>query len=255
VNRTGLAIVLAIAIVIGVAFGCYPQLDLEVSALFFNASEHKFLFGQLESVEYLRDAARAVTALLVTPALLTLLVKIIMPKRRGLIGTRAALLLALSLALGPGLITNPILKDHWGRYRPLDVIPFGGPDPFLPWYDPRGGCLGNCSFIAGEPSGAFWTVAPAALAPPQYRPIAYAAAVAFGVTVGIVRIGGGAHFFTDVVFAGVIEFLLVWILHGLLYRWRATRISDEAVDRALGQVSETLRRSVAWIGLGRRKPG
>ena len=44
---------------------------------------------------------------------------------------------------------------------------------------------------------------------------------------------GGGHFFSDVVFAGVLTFLVIWLVHGLLYRWRATRITDRAIERAL----------------------
>jgi lipid A 4'-phosphatase len=43
----------------------------------------------------------------------------------------------------------------------------------------------------------------------------------------------GAHFFTDWVFAGVFSFLVIWCVHGWLYRWPRTRTSDEAVERAL----------------------
>ena len=50
---------------------------------------------------------------------------------------------------------------------------------------------------------------------------------------GALRIAGGAHFFTDVVFAGVFMFLVVWTMHGLIYRWRPTRLTDEAVERPL----------------------
>jgi membrane-associated phospholipid phosphatase len=84
-------------------------------------------------------------------------------------------------------------------------------------------------------------LAPAALAPPPWRPLAYGAALAFGAGIGLLRIGSGAHFFTDVVFAGVFMFLVVWTLHGLIYRWRATRLGDRAIDRRLGQVGEALR--------------
>jgi hypothetical protein len=44
---------------------------------------------------------------------------------------------------------------------------------------------------------------------------------------------GGGHFFTDVVFSGLFTFLIIWLLHGLMFRWRATRLSDRAVERAL----------------------
>ena len=38
-------------------------------------------------------------------------------------------------------------------------------------------------------------------------------------------------------FAGVVVFLVIWLIHGLLYRWRATRLSDAAVERSLERVA------------------
>ena len=139
----------------------------------------------------------------------------------------------------PGIVANTIFKDHWARPRPIDVTYFDGNDLFRPWWDPRGTCPNNCSFIAGEPSGAFWTLAPAALAPPQWRPLAYGAAIAFGAFIGVLRMSSGGHFFTDVVFAGVFTFLVVWTMHGLIYRWR-------------GRASPTRRSSAHWRRSGRR---
>ena len=95
-----------------------------------------------------------------------------------LLSGRAVLFLVTTLALGPGLVTNVILKDHWGRPRPIDVTQFGGNEHFVPWWDPRGDCPGNCSFVSGDVSGAVWTVAPAALVPLPWRPLAYGAALA-----------------------------------------------------------------------------
>ena len=117
----------------------------------------------------------------------------------------------------------------------------------MPWWDPRGDCPKNCSFIAGEPSGAFWTLAPAALAPPHWRALAYGAAVAFGAGVGLLRMAGGGHFFSDVTFAGVITFLIIWLVHGWLYRWRATQTTDVAVERALVSLIMPLHHALAWI--------
>ena len=47
----------------------------------------------------------------------------------------------------------------------------------------------------------------------------------------------GAHFFTDVVFAGVFTFLIIWIAHGLIYRWPRTRLTDETIERALERIA------------------
>ena len=191
-------------------------------------------------VQHAREAARVIITLIVLPAFLAVIGKLIWPQRRMLIEARAALFLIATLALGPGLLTNVILKDHWGRPRPIDVRQFGGDYRFRPWWDPRGDCPNNCSFIAGEPSGAFWTLAPAALAGPELQPLAYAAALAFGVGVGVLRIAAGAHFFSDVVFAGVFMYLLIWLVHGLIYRWPATRIDEAAAERRLTEAGEKL---------------
>ncbi len=68
---------------------------------------------------------------------------------------------------------------------------------------------------------------------PELQPLAYGAALAFGVGIGVLRIAAGAHFFSDVVFAGVFMYLLIWLAHGLIYRWPATRIDEAAVERRL----------------------
>jgi lipid A 4'-phosphatase len=237
-TRTGLAIALAVAAVVGLLFGLYPQLDLRMSALFYDPRVPGAWTGIGGIPQTLRDAAGWAVALIAAPAFVALAVKLVLPRRPMLIPGRAAVLMIVTLALAPGLLTNVILKDRWGRPRPIDVTQFGGTDRFVPWWDPRGGCPKNCSFVAGEPSGAFWTLAPALLTPPHWRALATAGALAFGAGVGFLRLWGGGHFFSDVVFAGVFTFLVIWLAHGLLYRWRPTRITDPAVERAI----ERLRR-------------
>lgn len=241
-NRIGLASTLAAAIVVGLVFGLYPQLDLKVTAPFYDRDANLFAINAQPWVQHARDAARWIVGLAAAPAVFALIGKLILPHRRMLIAGRAALLVVTTLALGPGLLTNVILKDHWGRSRPIDVTQFGGIERFTPWWDPRGNCPSNCSFVAGEPSAAFWTLAPAVLAPPQWRLVAYGAAVAFGILVGLLRIAAGAHFFTDVVFAGVFTFVLIWIVHGVVYRWAPTRMRDDAIERPLAQAGEAIRR-------------
>ncbi len=253
-NRIGLTIALVIAVAVGGLFAVYPRLDLAISALFYDPANDLFVANAQPWVMDARAAARWICGLLFAPACLAILGKLILPRRRMLIGARAALLLLLTMALGPGILTNVVLKDHWGRARPIDVTEFHGAYHFTPWWDPRGDCPENCSFIAGEPSGAFWTLAPAAMAPPQWRLLAYGGALAFGGAVGMLRIAGGGHFFTDVVFAGVFTFLLIWLVHGLLFRWPATRITDEAVERLLAQAGRAARSALAspMRRLGRR---
>ena len=247
-NRTGLAIALAIAALVGGVFAVYPQLDLKLAALFYDPATHAFLAWNSNWVEYARDAATLLITLLVAPAFFAVLGKLIAPRRSMLISGRAALFLIVTLALGPGVLANGILKEYSARMRPEDVTQLGGTERFTPWWDPRWPCPENCSFIAGEPSGAFWTLAPAALTPPQWRPLAYAAALLFGVAMGALRMAGGAHFLTDVVFAGVLMFLVVWAFHGLIYRWRPTRMTDAVLERLTALPPGTARA----LGVGAR---
>src|SRR5437764_2767544 len=231
-NRTGLAIALLVAAIVGGVFAAYPQLDIAISRVFFNEAYRVFPVQYSLVARHLRDVFSYIVAALVAPAFVAIALKLLLPRRRMLIAGRAAIFLIATLALAPGLMANAILKDYWGRPRPAEVTEFYGPEKFIPWWDPRGSCDRNCSFVAGEGAGGFWTLAPAALAPPTWRAIAYGAALLFGAAAGLLRLSGGAHFFSDVVFSGVFTFLILWIVHGLIYRWRP-RLTDEQVERAI----------------------
>jgi membrane-associated phospholipid phosphatase len=69
----------------------------------------------------------------------------------------------------------------------------------------------------------------------------------FGILVGALRIAAGGHFFSDVAFAGVFTFLLIWLFHGLLFRWPAMRLTDDAVERPLVKAGEALRAACAAL--------
>jgi len=235
-NRTGLLIALAVAVVVGLVFGIWPDLDLRLAALFYDPGRNGFWRAPDPTFMRLRNAGIWLTTLIAATAVLAVLGKLVRPSMPMLIPGRAAVLMLTTLALGPGLLTNVVLKEHWGRPRPIDVGGFKGDEHFRPWWDPRGDCPRNCSFVAGDPSGAFWTLAPAAVVPPAWRMLAVGAALAFGAGVGVLRMAAGAHFFSDVVFAGVFMFLLIWLVHGVIYRWRRTRITDETVERAIARL-------------------
>jgi lipid A 4'-phosphatase len=253
-NRTGLVIALAVAAVVGVIFGLRPDLDLKLAGLFFDPERGGFWRAYDPPYLRARDAATWLITLVAMPAFVALAFNLIRPQRSLLVPGRAVVLMVVTLALAPGVVANMVFKEHWGRPRPIDVTEFGGTEHFRPWWDPRGDCPKNCSFVAGEPSGAFWTLAPAAVVPPQWRALAYGAALTFGAAVGVLRMAAGAHFFSDVVFAGVFSFLVIWLTHGCLYRWRRTRISDAAVDDVLERMTMWQRAALKRMRFGRRDP-
>ena len=105
-NRTGLFIALAVAVIVGVLFSIHAQFDLDLSGLFFDPDTHRFRIYAQPWEQHARDASRWLIILLVAPGFLALGGKLIWPRRRMLIGGRSALFLVLTLALGPGLLAT-----------------------------------------------------------------------------------------------------------------------------------------------------
>jgi lipid A 4'-phosphatase len=236
-NRTGLIVALALALVVGLLFGIYPELDLKFASWFYDEAARAFplKFNALAAIA--RDGAMVIAWVFAVPAIISLAVKFARPDRPLLMSGRAIVFLLVTLILSAGVLTNLTFKSYWGRPRPVAVTQFHGDQPFVAWWDPRGTCARNCSFFSGEGATAFWTYAPAALAPPAWRPLAYAAATVFGVTTSGLRMAFGGHFFTDVAIAGIVTFLVIWLAYGYIYRWSRTRLSDEQVDAALTRLA------------------
>ena len=236
-NRTGLLIALSLALVIGLVFGIFPELDLKLASLFYDAPTRSFPLKLNWVATYARDGAMWIAWAIATPAIAAVIIKLIRPDRPLLMSGRAIVFLLLTLTLSAGVLTNLTFKSYWGRPRPVLVTEFGGDLPFVAWWDPRGECGRNCSFFSGEGATAFWTFAPAALTPPAWRPLAYAAATLFGVVTSVLRMAFGGHFFTDVAAAGLVTFLVIWLAYSYIYRWPLTRLSDEAVDATLTRIA------------------
>src|SRR3569833_2387959 len=238
-HRTGLIVALAIAAVAALAFGLFPALDLTISGLFYPVHDaNGYMFAWLLSpvLSTAHNIALNAGFVMVAPALIAPVIKLLFPRMRMLMSGRAVIFLVATMLIGPGIVTNVVLKDYWGRPRPIDVTQFGGQQHFVPWWDPRGDCPNNCSFVSGDVATAAWSFAPAALAPPQYRAVAYGAALALTAFMAVVRIMFGGHFPSDTIFAGVFTFLIVWLAYALIYRWR-TRLDDQNFERGLERIS------------------
>src|SRR5260370_34394651 len=236
-NRTGLFIALGLAVVVGLLFGIYPELDLKLAALFYDAATKSFPLKLNMLAAIVRDGAMWIAWGLALPAIVGLVIKLARPDRPLLIPGRAVIFLLVTLALSAGVLTNLTFKSYWGRPRPVVVAQFNGDLPFVPWWDPRGSCGRNCSFFSGESATAFWTFAPAALTPPAWRPLAYVASTLFVAVTSALRMAFGGHFLTDVAAAALVTFLVICLAYGYIYRWPSTRLSDARIDAALSRLA------------------
>ena len=116
-NRTGLIIALAIAVVIGLVFGLDPALDLRIAGWFYEPAKKDFILRLSPVWGFVRDAAMWIVSVIAAPAFIALAIKVLRPRGKLLIAGRAMVFLIATLALAPGLVTNVVLKDYWPRSR------------------------------------------------------------------------------------------------------------------------------------------
>jgi membrane-associated phospholipid phosphatase len=192
-------------------FAAAPEIDLIVAAHFFDAGH---FIGRSPACEFWRRVFYYAPYVLLSGLLVAYLAR-----WRGMVSRgpsrRAIVFLIASLALGPGLLVNGVLKEYSHRPRPEQTLEFGGPWRFRPFEAFDGACKSNCSFVSGEVATSAWTLAPALLAPPPTRAAAVGAALLFTAATALLRMAFGGHYLSDASFAALFTFLVVLVL----YRW------------------------------------
>lgn len=247
--RVGFLLIAGVLLAAALIFALHPWLDLDVALRFFGSDPgRKFPLVDNSAVKILRQVNLAVPAVLFAVVMTFMAIQLNRPRARIFIPPGVGLFLIAVIALGPGLLVNGLLKPFWPRPRPGSVLQAGGSEPFVAWWDIGGTCPGNCSFVSGEVSVAFALLAVAAVMPAALRYGAFAAVLVYGSAIAFVRIAAGAHFLSDVIFAGSLTALVVWLLHGAFFRWSRFAISAAVADafaRELNAMIVTLGRLVA----------
>lgn len=128
---------------------------------------------------------------------------------------KPALTWILVIALGPGIMVNLILKDHWGRPRPRDVIEFGGTKTHQQvWV--KGTKSNGKSFPCGHCSMGYLLAVPFLLLRHRYRRAAWlflVGGLGFGLLISYARLIAGAHFPSDALWSAG----MVWLAGLLAY--------------------------------------
>ncbi|MCK6452762.1 MAG: phosphatase PAP2 family protein [Alphaproteobacteria bacterium] len=215
-RRAGAALIfVAVALLAAVPFLVKPEIDLIVAHWIWRAQGGRFLepTGWFYPIYVgLTPLIYAIAAAVAALGAWNLL------RRTRLLGLdlRVGAFILLSLALGPGLVTEIALKDNWGRARPRDIVEFGGTRQFTPAFRPADQCARNCSFVSGHAALTFAFAPFALLAAAGRRRAAMTAVAAAGAFVGAMRMLQGAHFLSDVVFAGFVVIGIALALAALI---------------------------------------
>ena len=213
-------------LLLGLLFLFVPGLDLAATGLFYVPGEG-FPLAEWPPLAALENTVPWITRLIVATAAIGAVWLALIGRPLWRLDRKALVFIVAATALGPGLIANTVLKDHWGRARPHQTDSFGGTRQFTPAPLPAAQCERNCAFVSGHTALAFSLVGFALLLPVgRSRRLAIAACCGFGALVGIGRIAAGAHFLSDVAYAGLIVVATSWLLH------RAIVVRDLLASRA-----------------------
>jgi lipid A 4'-phosphatase len=209
-------LVLAGLVVLSVAIRLF-DLDRRVSANFYHpgVTPPWWAKGRTLWDAVYRYAAWPAFAVALT-ALALLITSLFRPRLRP--HRRALAVAVLSLALGPGLLVNGILKPESGRPRPRNITEFGGVESYRSVGSINLGGKGG-AFPSGHASMGFYFLTFYVIWR-RSRPRAGRAALAFGLVaggvIGFQRIAVGAHFLSDVIWAGGVDYLAALFLGALL---------------------------------------
>ena len=246
-ERPGLAVA-AMTVIASAFFIAFPVLDLAVSRLFFDPVSG---FPEGAAVlEAFRDLGALAEWALALALIVPIFAKLLAPESRLLVKPRTTLFGLSTLALGPGLLVNLILKEFWGRARPREIVEFGGEATFTPAWWIAAECERNCSFVSGEASAAFWLLALAMVAPLAWRRAAAIGALAITACVSFARIAAGGHFLSDVVLAWLLTLLVMLGLRELVMR-RLGSGFDTTAEAGLARPGRRIR---AWWATRRASP-
>jgi len=217
---------LVVCVVCSLLLVFVPQIDMGCSRLFYDAPHESFVWRDAPVAVFVYHAVTWASRVL--PALLIVGFCVSFFARKRLLGldARALLYLLLVFVFGVVLMVNAVFKEQWGRARPHQIAAFGGTLKFTPAYVISRQHETHGSWPSGHASFGFYFVAVAMLLK-RRRGLAMVLACLLGAFFGLLRMGQGKHFVSDVVTAFFIMYIVARVLYWLLYetklgsRWEA----------------------------------
>lgn len=194
-------------------FFAFDDVDIAASALFF---ENGRFIGRQPAVEAVRDLLKLVYVAGLLCAIVGLWYGFARRQDFLALSTLRWLVVLTTLVVGPGLVANVLLKDQMGRARPSQTELFGGSKVFTPPLIMTQQCEKNCSFVSGEASSMFALFFGLAMVAGSRARSLLALGMVVGSFSGLIRISQGAHFLSDVVFAGIFMALTAALMRILI---------------------------------------
>src|SRR5262249_15015066 len=115
------------------------QVDLETSGLFYDP-KRGFVLAVWPPILLLFHAIPWIAGAALILAVVGACWLLLLGRPLWRLDRKALIFLVASTAVGPGFLVNILLKDHWGRARPMQIEAFGGTRHFTPAPLPAAEC-------------------------------------------------------------------------------------------------------------------
>jgi len=239
-------IVPAVILAVATVFVRLTGFDLHAQQAIYRAGQGSWKLGDHPFWKSLYDLGTIPTMVIIIAALIMFFLSW---SREALRRWRRVFIYLLSVAaVGPGIITNGILKEYWGRPRPREVQGLGGHNAFEEILTLDLSSAGK-SFPCGHATMGFYFLCGFFLLRRYRKSWANSlliGALILGCLIGIARMLQGAHFFSDMIWAGAVCW---YTALGLFY---ALKLDRGVVKRGLAKGKMPLRTKLVAgvLGLG-----
>jgi len=203
--RLGTMVLAPLAFCLALTFWArFSGFDLGAQKLIHHIGGDQWSLGEIPFWKYLYQWGTIPAAAVVLTSLMLYCLSWSLERFR--VWRKVFLFIVLTAVIGPGIITNGLLKEYWGRPRPREVIEFGGRSVFEPvlTMDPSSEGL---SFPCGHATMGFLMMGGYFLLRRHRAGLARGfllGGIVLGSLMGVARMVQGGHFFTDVIWAGLI---------------------------------------------------
>jgi len=203
-NKLFLSMVVSITLMIFVTAG--PSIDIYLSGIFYYGNG-QFLLQSFYVVTII--FRKVLLPIIIIYIFFLPILSLILPISKIYFGyhfkIREIVFIWVSGFINLLIVVNLFFKNLWGRARPNDILELGGKENFSYWYEISTSCERNCSFVSGDASVGFSLICIYFLTKKIFF---FWASLLIGSSIGIIRMMEGGHFFSDIVMAMILIFLL-----------------------------------------------
>lgn len=207
-------------------FSIFPQLDIEVSKLFYNEEGNNFPMSEHPASLFIYYTVRYLAIALFLVAFGCYMYDVISPRIKFIkifapfrdfiiLSKKQSLFLSAVIFTIPYFILHFVLKPLWGRPRPFQINDFSGILEFSPIYQLHPSWDLN-SFPSGHTSMAFSLIAVYFVLPEAPREKMRDMLWLCAVLGGINRVVMGGHFLSDVIASAIITLFGILLLKKLI---------------------------------------